>query len=198
MVTVMLTNGEKLSFNNLNIMLKNADFFAKAADSITMIGADHANEIAQITVNREILSGDFIHVISICSNLKALNLSWCNIGSSVIQSIISEIAKNLTLREVDLQGNPIGSEGALTFIPLIAEGQLTSLNLQFCGIGEAAAAVLREAAAASPTKLVLAGKVRHVGILSSYLPEFSVMREVCVPDQNKCSGSKRVTFAPGF
>lgn len=179
MVTIMLLNGKKMEFDNLKAMLENADFFVAVLDPIAIMGTERANEITQITVNREPLGDDFAGVITSCPKLQVLNLCWCNIDSNVIGCVISAIEKSSTLREVDLKGNPIGSKGALTFVPLISRGQLASLNLQFCGIGEAGAAALREAAtlSSSSINLVLAGDARHTDILPSYLPKFFVVQK---------------------
>lgn len=164
MVKIIFSNGTAREFSDLREMVANVRFCVSNFEANTVSKTECASEIIQISVQREPLSRNFVWVIIACPQLQVLQLCWCNIDHNMVRCLIGVMAGNVKLREISLKGNPLGNEGALAFVPLVKQGKLNVLNLQFCGIGEMGRTALRSVAALQSVMLILVGEAKHKNI----------------------------------
>ena len=68
--------------------------------------------------------------------IEKLYLSWCGLTSDGVGEVVSGLSDNHSLRELDLRGNQIGSEGAVAMATMLkTNSSLERLSLARCGIG---------------------------------------------------------------
>ena len=83
-------------------------------------------------------------MLRVNTRLKELYISYCNIQSSDSVHLAKALEENTTtqLQTLELEGNPIGSEGAVAFANMLATNKsLTKLRMRECSIqGEGAVA----------------------------------------------------------
>ena len=117
-------------------------------DSIQFIvdGLSHNTSLEKLNIDYSNFSSETVlHLASVLKAntcLKELDIRCCNIQSSDSVHLAKTLQENTTtqLQTLDLEGNPIGSEGAVAFADmLVTNKSLTELNMSECRIqGEGA------------------------------------------------------------
>ncbi|CAI2373014.1 unnamed protein product [Moneuplotes crassus] len=102
----------------------------------------------------------FTKMISIDTNIKALNLSKNLIGNKTITKMAEWIEGNPSLKVLNLSWNRIGESGAVEFLSAICTLTLRDLNLAYNRIGLGGSTLAVEAL----LKLINEGYLRHLDI----------------------------------
>ena len=119
-----------------------------SSDSVQWIidGLSHNTSLERLNMSVSNFSSEnVLHLASMLrvnTRLKELDIRWCNIQSSDSVHLAKALEENATtqLQTLWLEGNPIGSEGAVAFADMLATNKsLTELNMSGCSIqGEGA------------------------------------------------------------
>ena len=122
--------------------------FILSSDSVQLIvdGLSHNTSLEKLIMKWSDFSSENVFelasVLRVNASLKVLNIMECNIQSSDSVHLAKALEENTTtqLQTLRLEGNPIGSKGAVAFASMLATNKsLASLSLSKCSIqGEGA------------------------------------------------------------
>ena len=130
--------------------IRGQDDVRLSPDSVQCIidGLSHNTSLETLDMSvSKFSSENLLHLASVLrvnTRLKELNIMWCNIQSSDSVHLAKALEENTTtqLQTLELEANPIGSEGAVALANMLATNKsLTELYMRGCSIhGEGAVA----------------------------------------------------------
>ena len=132
----------------IEVLVIEDDASKLSSDSVQLIvdGLSHNTSLEKLYMNNSNFSSQNVlslaSVLRVNTSLKELDITYCNIQSSDSIHLAKALEENTTtqLHTLVLEGNPIGSEGAVAFADLLATNKsLAKLNMTHCNIpGEGA------------------------------------------------------------
>ena len=150
----LLATSKYIEVLNISVQEEELEDVRLSSDSVQSVvdGLCHNTSLEKLYMRGSNFSSENMHhlasVLKVNSMLKELDIACCNILSSDFIHLAKALEENLTtkLQTLWLWGNPIGSEGAVTFAGMLTTNKsLAKLDMSCCNICREGAVCLAKA-----------------------------------------------------